>query len=526
LAPPTPPQKKTASSPIEKNYAKWIAEHESTADDLEIQRRESRAWDRRPKISLLIPLVDPPAKFLDELFASIVAQTYDNWEACVVDGGSKNRDTIDSLARWMKTDARIRSQRFEVNLGISENTNHALRVATGDFVALADHDDTLASFAFYELAAAIRRRPAADIFYSDEDRLRESGERAKPFFKPEWSPELLYSFMYVGHLSAYRRELAIALGGFRQEFDLSQDYDFALRATERAREIVHIPHVLYHWREHDASGASGGKPEARKTNIAALVDAVKRRGLDAEVLEFPTANRVHMCLRKALRVSVIIPTDSLARAEKCARDLPAATGYPDAEFIIVTSSELIDQLRTLTEPISSQARFVAFDAPFNFSAKCNAGAEAASGDRIIFLNDDVESGQRDWIENIIEPLQNQEVGAVAPKLLYATGRIQHAGLVTGVRGLVGTAMHQWPPIRWITPILRNPCGQFRHCPRRVWPCGARISLPLEDLMKSIRQSRIPISIYVSNSAKPACAASIRRSRAGILAPEVHGEICY
>ena len=140
-----------------------------------------------------------------------------------------------------------------------------------------------------------------------------------------------------------------------------------------------------------------------------------------------------------MRVSVIIPTDSATRAEKCARDLPAATDYPNAEFIIVTSSELIEQLRTLTEPISSQARFVAFDAPFNFSAKCNAGAETASGERIIFLNDDVEAGQRDWIENIIEPLQNQEVGAVAPKLLYATGRIQHAGLVTGVRGLVGTA---------------------------------------------------------------------------------------
>ena len=185
--------------------------------------------------------------------------------------------------------------------------------------------------------------------------------------------------MYVGHLTAYRRELALALGGFRQQFDLSQDYDFALRATERAREIVHIPHVLYHWREHAASGASGGKPEARKTNIAALVDAVKRRGLDAEVLEYPTANRVRMCLRNAVRVSVIIPTDSSTRAEKCARDLPAATDYPNAEFIIVTSTELIEQLRTLAEPISSQARFVAFDAPFNFSAKCNAGAR--SGER-------------------------------------------------------------------------------------------------------------------------------------------------
>jgi GT2 family glycosyltransferase/glycosyltransferase involved in cell wall biosynthesis len=445
FAPPAPPQqKKTDASPIEKKYAEWITEHEPAADELEKQRRESSAWERRPKISLLIPLFDPPAKFLNELFASIVAQTYDGWETCVVDGGSKNRETVRLLQQWAKTDARIRVQRFEVNLGISENTNHALRVATGDFVVLVDHDDTLAPFALHELARAIRARPAADIFYSDEDRLLETGKRAKPFFKPEWSPELLYSFMYVGHLNAYRRELAVALGGFRKEFDLSQDYDFVLRATERAREIVHIPQVLYHWREHAISGASGGKPEARKTNIAALAEAVKRRGLDAEVLEYPTANRVRMRLPRAVRVSVIIPTDSLSRAEKCARDLPAATDYPHTEFIIVTKTELIQQLRALAEPISKRVRFVPFDTPFNFSAKCNAGAQVASGERIVFLNDDVEAGQRDWIENVIEPLENEEVGAVAPKLLYPTGRIQHAGLVTGVRGLVGTALHQWP----------------------------------------------------------------------------------
>jgi GT2 family glycosyltransferase/glycosyltransferase involved in cell wall biosynthesis len=445
LAPPAPPQKKRATlNHIEKDYAEWITKHEPTDDDLQKQRRESRAWARRPKISLLIPLLDPCAKFLNELFASIVAQTYENWEVCVVDGGSKKRETIESLRRWTKRDARIRVQRFEVNLGISENTNEALRMAIGDFVALVDHDDTLAAFALYELASAIWRRPAADMFYSDEDRLRESGERAKPFFKPEWSPELLYSFMYVGHLSAYRRELAVALGGFRKEFDLSQDYDFALRATERAREIVHIPRVLYHWREHVASGASGGKPEARRTNIAALVDAVKRRGLDAEVLEYPTANRLRMRLREAVRVSVIIPTDSSTWAEKCARDLPTGSDYPNAEFIIVTNTKLIEQFRALAGPISSQVRFVAFDTAFNFSAKCNAGAQAASGERLIFLNDDVEAGQRDWIENLIEPLENEEVGAVAPKLLYPTGRIQHAGLVTGVRGLVGTALHQWP----------------------------------------------------------------------------------
>ena len=443
LPPPAPPQKKSAANAIEKNYAQWITEHEPNADALEKQRHESSAWDRRPKISLLIPLFDPPANFLNELFSSMATQTYGNWEACVVDAGSKNRETVELLRRWAKTDSRIRVQSLQANLGISENTNHALQAATGDFVALVDHDDVLAPFALYELVSAIRARPTADIFYSDEDRLRESGERANPFFKPEWSPELLYSFMYVGHLTAYRRELALALGGFRKQFDLSQDYDFALRATERAREIVHIPHVLYHWREHATSGSSGGKPEARKTNIAALADAVKRRGFDAEVLEYPTANRVRMRLPKAIPVSVVIPSDSLSRAEKCARELPAATDYQNAEFIIVTNTELIEQLQTLAKPLSNKARFVAFDAPFNFSAKCNAGANAASGDRIIFLNDDVEAEQRDWIENIIEPLENPEVGAVAPKLLYTTGRIQHAGLVTGVRGLVGTALHQW-----------------------------------------------------------------------------------
>ncbi|MBO0694595.1 MAG: glycosyltransferase, partial [Verrucomicrobia bacterium] len=444
LAQPVPPKEKIALNPIEKDYAKWVMEHEPTADDLQKQRAESSTWDRKPKISLLIPLLDPPANFLNELFSSILSQTYDNWEACVVDAGSAKRETIESLRRWMKTTNRIRVQRLDVNLGISENTNHALRIATGDFVALVDHDDVLAPFALYELADAIRRRPVADIFYSDEDRLLQSGKRAKPFFKPEWSPELLYSFMYIGHLTAYKRELALALGGFRKQFDLSQDYDFALRATEQAREIVHIPHILYHWREHAASGASGGKPQARKTNIAALADAMRRRGLDAEVLEYPTANRVRMRLREAVPVSVIIPTDSPARAEKCARDLPALTDYSNAEFIIVTSTELIEKLRTLAEPISSQVRFVAFDAPFNFSAKCNAGAQAATGERLIFLNDDVEAEQKDWIENLIEPLENPKVGAVAPKLLYPTGRIQHAGLVTGVRGLVGTAMHQWP----------------------------------------------------------------------------------
>ncbi|PZR71931.1 MAG: hypothetical protein DLM73_14575, partial [Chthoniobacterales bacterium] len=348
-----------------------------------------------------------------------------------------------ALRRWEAREKRIRVQRLTENFGIAENTNRALLAATGDFVACLDHDDLLAPFALYELARAAAEFPEADIFYSDEDRWSGKGKRHSPFFKPEWSPELLLAFMYIGHLSAYRRFLALELDGFREEFDLSQDYDFTLRATERARAIHHIPHVLYHWREHPKSGSMGGKPGARATNLAALAEAMRRRKLPAEIIEYPTANRARLRIARWPRVSVIIPTDSPTRAQICLRDLSRATKYPDLEIVLVTNSKLADTLKFL-EAEGASVRLVPYDKPFNFSDKCNAGAEVSTGERLIFFNDDVETDRADWIQNVIEPLENPEVGAVSPKLLYETGKIQHAGLVMGVRGLAGTAFHQRP----------------------------------------------------------------------------------
>lgn len=424
-------------------YAAWIEEHEPDAATLENQRRVSAEFPLRVKISLLTPVYNTPANYLEEMFASVAAQTYDNWELCIIDGGSDRPETIETLARWEKSEPRIRIERLEENLGIAENTNRALALATGDLVACLDHDDLLAPFALFELAQAALDAPEADIFYSDEDRLSAEGKRHAPFFKPEWSPELLLASMYIGHLSAYRRSLALELGGFRKEFDMSQDYDFALRATERARAIHHIPHVLYHWREHAASGSVGGKPGARQTNLAALAEAMRRRNLPAEIVEYPTANRARLVVERWPRVSVIVPTDSPMRAQACLRDLPKATEYPELEIVLVTNTKLAETLRFL-EADNVAIRFVLYDKPFNFSDKCNVGAEAATGSRLIFFNDDVESIQADWIQNLIEPLENPEIGAVSPKLLYESGKIQHAGLVMGVRGLAGTAFHQRP----------------------------------------------------------------------------------
>jgi glycosyltransferase involved in cell wall biosynthesis/GT2 family glycosyltransferase len=430
------------SRPVDR-YEAWIAEHEPDAVALEKQRKLSRQLSTRAKISLLTPVHNTPAQFLEEMFASVLAQTYDNWELCVVDAASDRAETIDVLRQWGACDPRIRVERVTENFGIAENTNHALKMATGDFIACLDHDDVLAPSALYELARAAAEFPEADILYSDEDRLSERGKRHAPFFKPEWDPELLCASMYIGHLSAYRRSLALELDGFRKEFDLSQDYDFALRATERAREIQHVPHVLYHWREHPESGSAGGKPHARKTNLAALADAMRRRNLPAEILEYPTANRARLKIERWPRVSLIVPTDSPTRAQACLQELPRATKYPDLEIVLVTNSQLAESLKVI-EVANATIRLVPYDKPFNFSDKCNVGAEAATGERLVFFNDDVETEQADWIQNIIEPLENPEIGAVAPKLLYESGKIQHAGLVMGVRGLAGTAFHQRP----------------------------------------------------------------------------------
>ena len=430
-----------APSPPVDRYAEWISEHEPDAAALENQRRAAKQFPTRVKISLLTPVHNTPANYLEEMFASVAAQTYDNWELCIVNGGSDSAETIETLKRWAARDERIRVERLTENLGISGNTNRALQMATGDLVACLDHDDLLAPFALYEVARAALEFPEVDIFYSDEDRLSANGKRHAPFFKPEWSPTLLWNSMYIGHLSAYRRTLALEIGGFRKEFDLSQDYDFALRATERARWIHHIPHVLYHWREHPASGSTGGKPGARQTNLAALGDAMRRRNLPAEIIEYPTANRARLKVSPWPRVSVIVPTDSPTRAQICIRDLSRATKYPDLEIVIVTNSKLAETLKFM-EAENAQVRLVPYDKPFNFSDKCNVGAEASRGERLIFFNDDVETEQADWIQNLIEPLENPEVGAVSPKLLYESGKIQHAGLVMGVRGLAGTAFHQ------------------------------------------------------------------------------------
>ena len=402
-----------------------------------------RQLSKRPLISIVVPVYDTPRPHLDACIESVLRQIYPAWELCLADDGSRSEGTRASLAYYAAQDARIKVVTSKTNRGISHASNQALAQATGEYVALLDHDDELTPDALYHVVELLNRRPDTDVVYSDEDKLDARGRLCAPFHKPDWSPELLWNCMYTGHLSVYRTSLVRALGGFRSEYDFSQDYDLALRATEITDRIEHIPRILYHWRQAAGSAAAGGKDYARTSNVAALQAALDRRGLDAEVVALPTANRVKLRRHSTPRVSLIIPTDSERNLTDSLRSIYDKTRYADLEVVVVTNSALAERMRQ-QHPDRAGLVFCPFDKPFNFSLKCNEGVAAASGEIVVFFNDDVRPLTAGWVDDLIEYLALPEIGAVAPKLLYEDRTIQHAGLVTGVRGLVGTAFHVLP----------------------------------------------------------------------------------
>ncbi len=421
-------------------YYRWLAKYEPDAAALEQQLGDARQLAYRPLISVIIPVYDPPLSVLCEAITSVLNQTYEHWELCLANGGHSTgcKALLDAFAA---RDQRIKLVHLLGNEGISGNSNAALALATGEFIALLDHDDLLAPFALYTVAKALNAHEDLDILYSDEDKITAEGKRLSPFMKPDWSPELLHSFMYVGHLTVYRHSLVEQLGGFRKEYDGSQDYDLVFRATEKTERIHHIPQVLYHWRmsPNSIAAESGAKSYARYTHVAALADAMVRRGHEGQCTPYTFPNRFRFALREKPMVSIVIPTDDLGHVTACLRGLYGRTQYSSFEVLVVTN-------RTVATAIEQESSFpglgcVLFDEAFNFSRKCNIGAQHARGSCLIFLNDDVTPLTEDWIEVLLEYAQQPEIGGVSPKLLYPNDTIQYAGLVTGVRDLVGTAFH-------------------------------------------------------------------------------------
>jgi GT2 family glycosyltransferase/2-polyprenyl-3-methyl-5-hydroxy-6-metoxy-1,4-benzoquinol methylase len=446
------PAPTTAEPPRDTNYDRWVRECDTlTDDDRAAIRAHIERFVHRPLISVVMPAYETPKRLLREAIASVRAQLYPYWELCVADDASPSDTVAQVLGEVAEADTRIIWMRRDRNGHIAAATNSALALASGEFVALMDHDDLLPEQALYEVAVKINAHLDADLLYSDEDQVDATGRRHSPYFKPAWNIDLLLGHNFVSHLGVYRRSLLERIGGLREGLvDGSHDYDLALRAaaaTEPAR-ICHIPAVLYHWRRVD--GASSFSQAHLDHCVAgarqAIGDYLKGQGVQgAEVLAAPAVpqwTRTRWPLPDpAPAVSVIVPTrdkpDLLAR---CTDGLLHRTDYPQLELLIVDNDSRDPEAVALLGRLQHdrRVRILPFPGPFNYSAINNAAVREATGEIVVLANNDVDVIDGGWLREMVSLAVRPDVGAVGAKLLYANGSIQHAGVVLlGSQGVAG-----------------------------------------------------------------------------------------
>jgi O-antigen biosynthesis protein len=400
----------------------------------------TRPAEGPPRFSVVVPVFRPPLWALRRCVASVLEQTYASFELCLADDYSAAPDLTAALHTIGRLDPRIKVTALESRGGISAATNRAVSLASGEFIVFLDNDDELAPRALELLAEAADREPLADVLYSDEDKTDERGALFMPSFKPGWAPDMLLSCAYLCHVLVVRRSLIEQLGGLRPEFDGGQDYDLMLRATEGARMVVHVPEVLYHWRELPGSAAhdTTAKPWAYEAGHRALEDALERRGEDALVEDstvIPGMYYVRRRVRGEPLVSVIVPfRDEPALLNRCVESVCKAPGHERLELVLVDNGSRLPETASLLDRLAEDPRVVLLEepGPFNWSGINNAAAVEASGDLLLFLNNDVEATAQDWLLAMVEHAQREEVGAVGARLLYPNHTIQHAGVVLGM----------------------------------------------------------------------------------------------
>jgi len=446
---PTPPLATSVT------YSSWIRDCEpklfaETSDKL----KEAK---HRPLISIVVPCYNTPKKYIDPLLESVKAQLYDNWELCLADGSS-NKDNAEYLAALAKSDSRVRYVKVGKNLGIVGNTNEGLATAKGSYVAFMDHDDTLSKYALAEMVIAINDNPKAGILYSDEDKLSDDGrERQLPFFKPDWSPDLLLGVNYITHFVVAKKSLVDEIKGLRIGFDGAQDYDFLLRATEQTDQVIHISKILYHWRLAEGSTAKsvGEKSYADTAGQRALKDAANRRGIDAKVIEIPerpTNYRLQFALKDPQpKVSIIIPfKDKPELLRQCVGSILQKTTYKNYELILVSNNSTEDDTHSYLKELKDETRCNVFywDKPFNYSKINNYGRKQATGDYLVLLNNDTEVITPEWLDELIGVASQPGVGAVGPLLYYPDKTIQHAGIVLGMDTMAGHVFRRRQPQDW------------------------------------------------------------------------------
>jgi GT2 family glycosyltransferase len=420
-----------------------------------------------PLFSVVTPVYEPPLGVFQETWASVIAQEHADWEWILVDDLSPSPEVRDWIRRQAETEPRVRLIERTENGHIVKATNDGVEAARGEFLVFLDHDDLLSPDALAVMARHIDADPEVDYLYSDEDKAEPDGTRHSVFHKPSWSPERLRGQMYTSHLSVMRTSLVREVGAFREGYDGSQDHDLALRVSERARRVTHVPEVLYHWRAVAGSTAADidAKPYATIAGQRAVQDQLDRLGIRGRVEQGREPGRyvIQRELDPAVRVSVIIPTlggsalvfgERRVLVEETVRTLLARTEHDNLEIVLVHDTPTPAKvLRDLQDIAGDKLVLVEYTKKFNFSEKCNVGALHATGDRLVFLNDDVEVISDRWLENLVGPLDEPDVGLTGAKLYFSDGSIQHAG-----HGYWGQHYHH--PFRFRTRDDAGPFGEL------------------------------------------------------------------
>lgn len=433
----------------ERSYARWVLQYDTFTDSrrAELESRAKRLLVG-PLISVIVPVYETPEKWLRRCVESVIGQVYPNWELCLCDDASPSPHVREMLAEYAAGDDRIKVVRHRSPGRISAASNSALALASGEFIALLEHDDELTPNALLEVAETICGQPTVGLIYSDEDKIDEHGQRFDPYFKPDWNPELLRGQNYICHLTVFRASLLRDAGGFRLGFEGSQDHDLILRCTERLapRNVVHVRRILYHSRSLVGPTAQccASDGDASVAGAKAVSEHLVRIGADASVDAFSHGQyRIRWRLPSPVpRVSLIIPTrDNLALLRSCIDSILGLTTYPRYDLLIVDNQSNQPETLDYLAMIGARERVTVlrYDAPFNYSAINNWAARHTKGEVLGLVNDDIEVLSPDWLDEMASQAWRPDVGAVGAMLYFPDGRIQHAGVILGLGGIADHA---------------------------------------------------------------------------------------
>lgn len=413
---------------------------ELSGKELEDMRIQCASFEYRPKISIITPVLNTREEWLRSSIESVLHQIYDNWELCIADDGSDQPHIRETLNCYQQKDARIKVKYLNENQGVSGASNEALAMANGEFIGFLDHDDQLLPNALYEVVLMLNRNASADFIYSDEILISKRGKPVFAYFRPDFSLDYMLSHCYIVHFVVIRASILKKIGGFRAEFTVSQDYDLFLRVLSQTRNVLHIPKILYKWRQYESSTGHLLKERVMESSRRALQDFADREGIKGVVWGTKNFNffRLKRDILDRPKISIIIPTkDRIDLLKRCIESIQNRSSYDNYEIIIVDNMSQEEETAAYLDGLGKSyenCRIIKFNEKFNYSKLNNYAAEFARGEHLLFLNNDIEVLNSDWLEAMLEQSQRDEIGCVGAKLLYPDRKIQHVGVVVGWGG--------------------------------------------------------------------------------------------